>query len=119
MPFLVYLLLFLSLHACTSRPLGINHTHHYLLHLSHKAVKLPIKEEFHMAENFQAKNEQVLQEKLNFGESKSQARSTLESPETHNTEETVKSNEDEPVEDVVVMDYAQPHRKTPIHNKAP
>lgn len=38
-------------------------------------------------------------------------------------EESVSSSKDdtearaEAVEDIVVMDYAQPHRKPPIHNK--
>lgn len=42
-----------------------------------------------------------------------------------NMEESVSSSKDdteaeagaEAVEDIVVMDYAQPHRKPPIHNK--
>ncbi|CAN4127604.1 unnamed protein product [Withania somnifera] len=31
-------------------------------------------------------------------------------------EEAINSIEKDPLEDVVVMDYAQPHRKPPIHN---
>ncbi|XP_059657506.1 uncharacterized protein LOC132304028 isoform X2 [Cornus florida] len=49
---------------------------------------------------------------------KRQARSMLASA-PQNTEEAIDSKEDEVVEDVVVMDYAQPHRKPPIHNKEP
>ncbi|KAF3640106.1 putative scarecrow-like protein 27-like isoform 1 [Capsicum annuum] len=37
-------------------------------------------------------------------------------PSTQHEEEAVNSIEKDPVEDVVVMDYAQPHRKPPIHN---
>ncbi|KAK4435045.1 hypothetical protein Salat_0667700 [Sesamum alatum] len=43
-------------------------------------------------------------------------RSTLESPPSH-AEETVSSKDNDTVEDIVVMDYAQPHRKPPIHNR--
>lgn len=35
----------------------------------------------------------------------------------HNSEETVDNvKENDDAEDIVVMDYAQPHRKPPIHN---
>ncbi|KAJ8526792.1 hypothetical protein K7X08_029269 [Anisodus acutangulus] len=46
-----------------------------------------------------------------------QSRLILESPPSaQHEEEAVNSVEIDPVEDVVVMDYAQPHRKPPIHN---
>ncbi|KAJ8555623.1 hypothetical protein K7X08_013119 [Anisodus acutangulus] len=45
-----------------------------------------------------------------------QSRLILESPSAQHEEEAVNSIENDPVEDVVVMDYAQPHRKPPIHN---
>lgn len=35
----------------------------------------------------------------------------------HNTEETVDVKGNDAAEDIVVMDYAQPHRKPPIHNE--
>lgn len=35
--------------------------------------------------------------------------------DTNKTEDDVKEK-DNNVEDIVVMDYAQPHRKQPIHN---
>lgn len=47
---------------------------------------------------------------------KRQARTLLGSA-THNMEEDKDSKEDEAIEDVGVMDYAQPHRKPPIHNR--
>ncbi|KAF5957381.1 hypothetical protein HYC85_004606 [Camellia sinensis] len=58
----------------------------------------------------------VLQEPTKIVERKRQARWMLSST-SQNAEETVDhSKEDDPVEDIVVMDYAQPHRKPPIHN---
>lgn len=46
-----------------------------------------------------------------------QSRLILETPPlAQHEEEAVNSIEKDPVEDVVVMDYAQPHRKPPIHN---
>ncbi|PQQ14204.1 uncharacterized protein Pyn_06009 [Prunus yedoensis var. nudiflora] len=47
---------------------------------------------------------------------KRQARTLLGSA-TYNMEEDKDSKEDEAIEDVGVMDYAQPHRKPPIHNR--
>ncbi|KAI7994106.1 hypothetical protein LOK49_LG11G02353 [Camellia lanceoleosa] len=58
----------------------------------------------------------VLQEPTKIVEWKRQARWMLSST-SQNAEESVNhSKEDDPVEDIVVMDYAQPHRKPPIHN---
>ncbi|GMP95845.1 hypothetical protein CsSME_00044730 [Camellia sinensis var. sinensis] len=58
----------------------------------------------------------VLQEPTKIVERKRQARWMLSST-SQNAEETVDhSKEDDPVKDIVVMDYAQPHRKPPIHN---
>lgn len=50
--------------------------------------------------------------------SQAQARSLLGSPQD-DTDEAVDSKENDFVEDTVVMDYAQPHRKPPIHNEKP
>ncbi|EEF36510.1 conserved hypothetical protein [Ricinus communis] len=47
---------------------------------------------------------------------KRQERFMIESAPS-DTEEAVKSNENDIAEDAVVMDYAQPHRKPPIHNE--
>ncbi|KAM7273279.1 hypothetical protein ACFE04_027943 [Oxalis oulophora] len=38
---------------------------------------------------------------------------------SNDIEEAVNSKENDKLEDVVVMDYAQPHRKPPIHNEKP
>ncbi|MCD7462137.1 hypothetical protein HAX54_047838 [Datura stramonium] len=50
--------------------------------------------------------------------SRGESRLMLESPPStvQHEEEAVNSIEKDPVEDAVVMDYAQPHRKPPIHN---
>ncbi|KAJ6946524.1 hypothetical protein NC651_001296 [Populus alba x Populus x berolinensis] len=47
---------------------------------------------------------------------KGRGRSMLGST-ANDTEEAVRSEENDIAEDVAVMDYAQPHRKPPIHNK--
>ncbi|XP_010695119.1 uncharacterized protein LOC104907823 [Beta vulgaris subsp. vulgaris] len=44
-------------------------------------------------------------------------RSMLESKSHEETKEATDASEGEPIEDAVVMDYVQPHRKSPIHNK--
>ncbi|GMN32731.1 hypothetical protein TIFTF001_003822 [Ficus carica] len=46
------------------------------------------------------------------------ARSMLGSA-PQDTEEAVDIKEGDAIEDIVVMDYAQPHRKPPIHNEKP
>ncbi|CAK8539471.1 unnamed protein product [Lathyrus sativus] len=46
------------------------------------------------------------------------ARSML-GPARHHVEETMVTNTNENEEDIVEMDYAQPHRKPPIHNENP
>lgn len=45
-------------------------------------------------------------------------RSTLESP-LKKAKKNAISKESDTIEDIVVMDYAKPHRKPPIHNKEP
>jgi hypothetical protein len=37
----------------------------------------------------------------------------------HDTEETVDAMKNDGMDNMVVMDYAQPHRKPPIHNEKP
>ncbi|XP_019156079.1 PREDICTED: uncharacterized protein LOC109152865 isoform X2 [Ipomoea nil] len=62
--------------------------------------------------------QEFLHEKLKIKGSQKRARSTLESRATQNSEEDVTTTGDnDPVADAVVMDYAQPHRKPPIHNR--
>lgn len=40
-------------------------------------------------------------------------------PARHHVEETMVTKTNENEEDIVEMDYAQPHRKPPIHNENP
>nr|DAD47814.1 TPA_asm: hypothetical protein HUJ06_017751 [Nelumbo nucifera] len=48
------------------------------------------------------------------------SRSVLGSAYSHATEEVIDSQKNHTNnEDVVVMDYEQPHRKPPIHNESP
>lgn len=44
---------------------------------------------------------------------------SLQGSVQHDSVETADVQEIEAVEDIVVMDYAQPHRKPPIHNEKP
>ncbi|CAJ1928401.1 unnamed protein product [Sphenostylis stenocarpa] len=50
---------------------------------------------------------------------KRHARSMLGPARHHHGEETVLTNGSNAAEDIVEMDYAQPHRKPPIHNEKP
>ncbi|XAR70447.1 hypothetical protein NMG60_11027298 [Bertholletia excelsa] len=61
-------------------------------------------------------SQELLQQPPNREERDRQARKILGSME-EDAEEAVDAMEKEGVEDVVVMDYAQPQRKPPIHNK--
>ncbi|WVZ12971.1 hypothetical protein V8G54_017501 [Vigna mungo] len=47
------------------------------------------------------------------------ARSMLGAAQHHHVEETMLSKASDTAEDIVEMDYAQPHRKPPIHNEKP
>ncbi|KAI3689674.1 hypothetical protein L2E82_47639 [Cichorium intybus] len=53
------------------------------------------------------------------GWSKNHVRSTMESKQKDSKEKINSSNDNSVTEDVGVMDYAQPHRKPPIHNLQP
>nr|GMD97250.1 Root meristem growth factor 6 [Ipomoea batatas] len=138
--FVAYLFLCFSLmHACTARPLGMfdDNKENGLL-ISAKGAKLSIMEDgaVSMAETIEAFKkiddqedkggnevatfslQEFLHEKLEIKGSEKRARSTLESPTAPSVEEDVTTTGDnDPVEDAVVMDYAQPHRKPPIHNR--
>ncbi|KAK7367793.1 hypothetical protein VNO80_09811 [Phaseolus coccineus] len=47
------------------------------------------------------------------------ARSMVGAAQRHHLEETMLTNASDSAEDIVEMDYAQPHRKPPIHNEKP
>ncbi|CAK9181948.1 unnamed protein product [Ilex paraguariensis] len=170
---LVYLLMFLSLHACNARHLGVvdkgtgikvqffvkevqkEETEESIIPLKFKAS---ISDELRIQDALKAENDEIrtfeswggadtmkqkdfkalgkedrdikgneimlaystvdLQETVKEEGWKRKARSILGSL-PHDTEETMDSKENDIVEDIVVMDYAQPHRKPPIHNREP
>ncbi|KAM0030276.1 hypothetical protein Hdeb2414_s0018g00535301 [Helianthus debilis subsp. tardiflorus] len=62
---------------------------------------------------------QISQEEKKIEEWKNHGRSTKESKLQDSKETINKSKDNSVTEDVVVMDYAQPHRKPPIHNIQP
>ncbi|XP_060211102.1 uncharacterized protein LOC132638143 [Lycium barbarum] len=146
--FLVYLLVCISLHACSARPIATTDQENKIL-LSSKDVtfltsdvsktegriimsenngrdyaKLMWKKrsnasrkELDDEENKGNKVKISFQEEAQLKILKRESRLMLESPTSaQHEEEAVNSIGNDPVEDVVVMDYAQPHRKPPIHN---
>ncbi|KAL3645335.1 hypothetical protein CASFOL_010515 [Castilleja foliolosa] len=118
---LVYLVLYLYLHACSARPLTVpdkgtvnkvrftisDHRTNVLQMDDQKPS--PIKE----AENIEGKQVKV---SYSLKIWKRAERSTLESPPCK-TVENVSSKDSDSEKDIVVMDYALPHRKPPIHNR--
>ncbi|KAK1376383.1 hypothetical protein POM88_032576 [Heracleum sosnowskyi] len=136
MSYVVYAILFLSLHACNGCSLGLYTDKGDFtgmeVHNSNLQNTLATSKLQHFgAEELQAQEnpceeipcavsvkenpcEEILNKKITKGWRR-QALSTSGS-EAHDFEEPADSNEKDIIEDVVVMDYAQPHRKPPIHN---
>ncbi|WMV43636.1 hypothetical protein MTR67_037021 [Solanum verrucosum] len=147
--FLVYLLVCISLHACSARPLASVDDKENKILLSSKEVTIMTSDtsktegRIIMSEDIGKDDGKLMWKKtsivarnqlddeenkgnkveISFHEgaqvkiSRRESRLMLESPlSTQHEEEAVNSIEKELVEDVVVMDYAQPHRKPPIHN---
>ncbi|TMW84342.1 hypothetical protein EJD97_025382 [Solanum chilense] len=127
--FLVYLLvcICISLHACSARPLASMDDKENKILLSSKDVNFLTSDisktegRIIMSEDIGKDDEENKGNKVKIsfheGAQVKISRLMLESPpSTQHEEEAVNSIEKEPVEDVVVMDYAQPHRKPPIHN---
>ncbi|KAI3828885.1 hypothetical protein L1987_02996 [Smallanthus sonchifolius] len=127
------------MHACNCRHLGLFHKESgNEFRLTSKNTPEIMAE--HQGRNFNEDNIEQKESKLEFllveqkiregsnvvqinkGETKlegwgNHARSTMESK---NEESAINNSKDNSVsEDVVVMDYAQPHRKPPIHNLEP
>ncbi|KAL0324458.1 UNVERIFIED_CONTAM: hypothetical protein Scaly_2412900 [Sesamum calycinum] len=138
---LVYFILCLCLHACTARPLVVRDEERFTqLQLPRMDVKTSAEEGLDRGTNVvvQLDNQKssavkeagnIEGNKLKVSYSwknlqqatgkeiwKRTERLTLESPPSHD-EESVSSKDNNTVEDIVVMDYAQPHRKPPIHNR--
>ncbi|KAI3453508.1 hypothetical protein Pfo_010171 [Paulownia fortunei] len=155
MSLLVYLVLYLYLHACSARPLMASdkETLPQLQLSAGKDVKSSVAKGFIRQANFRVEHGEKTSDDadaLQLDTQKASAvkqsegikgnkvklsyswkilqkaaerqvwrrveRLTLESPPS-NAEETVKSKESDTVEDIFVMDYEQPHRKPPIHNR--
>ncbi|CAN4127607.1 unnamed protein product [Withania somnifera] len=141
--FLVYLLVCISFYACRARPLASIDKENKLILPSKDITFLTsdasnIEEKIIMSsdnEKLMWKKRSIVARKEDDEENKGnkvkisldegaqikivkrESRLMLESPaSTQHKEETVNSIEKDPVEDVVVMDYAKPHRKPPIHN---
>ncbi|KAL9177917.1 hypothetical protein ABFS82_01G091600 [Erythranthe guttata] len=140
----VYLVLFIFLHACSARPITIHdkETVTQLEQLSIKDLMASVANKFttrgtnvvhkdkdrqkspsvQEAENIEDKKVKIpyawklLQQATEAEIMKREERSILESTQS-SAEENLSSKSNDPMEDVVVMDYAQPHRKPPIHNK--
>ncbi|KAL8263754.1 hypothetical protein R6Q59_021884 [Mikania micrantha] len=145
MSFLVFFLILhlcFSMHACESRHLGVFHKEpgkKFSLIITTKTPELMAalqgltlnednieqKESMHMIEfssNAQGSDMkvQISQEENKIMGWKNHARSTMESKLKDSKENVDKANKDNSfTEDVAVMDYAQPHRKPPIHNIEP
>lgn len=141
MSYLVYysiLCLCVSMHACNSRPLGvfnkependfqltIKNTQEIMTELEVKDIGNSIEQKMFKLEFFLDKlnmlkgNDvklQISEEGANIEGWKNHARSTMESKQQDSNEAINNSKDNSSPEDAVVMDYAQPHRKPPIHN---
>ncbi|EYU32866.1 hypothetical protein MIMGU_mgv1a022218mg [Erythranthe guttata] len=129
----VYLVLFIFLHACSARPITIHdkETVTQLEQLSIKDLMASVANKFTtrgtnvVHKDKDRQKSPSVQEAENIEENflnkdfmimKREERSILESTQS-SAEENLSSKSNDPMEDVVVMDYAQPHRKPPIHNK--
>ncbi|XP_075504137.1 uncharacterized protein LOC142541492 [Primulina tabacum] len=153
MPSLVYLVIYLCLHACAARPLvvldSVSPVHEGLNGIEPEAfvargnviaeyggkisdgttaIQLENQRTSAVLEGTEgtagSPSVKILCSRKNLPEAaerkvwKRSERSTLESPPS-NGEETANSKDNRIADDVVVMDYEQPHRKPPIHNWKP
>ncbi|XP_076953135.1 uncharacterized protein LOC143627128 [Bidens hawaiensis] len=147
MSFLVYyfiLYLCVSMHACSSRHLSVfhkepgkelrnitskivpvlmaelertNYVNEDRVELKESKLEFPLNEyKIHKGSDIKV---QISQEEYKVEGWKNHVRSTMESKIQDSKEDINKSEVNSITEDVVVMDYAQPHRKPPIHNIQP
>ncbi|XP_071690726.1 uncharacterized protein [Rutidosis leptorrhynchoides] len=145
MSFLVYCLIFhlcVSMRPCNARQLGVFNKEPGKEFASsseaHAQTIVEFEEEIINGDNMELKNStidfplnklnalaetdikvQISQEKSKIEGWKNHARSAMESKQQDSKEAINKSKDNSFTEDVVVMDYAQPHRKPPIHNLDP
>ncbi|QCD91572.1 uncharacterized protein LOC114174233 [Vigna unguiculata] len=133
----IILLLSVSLHACTARfpSLSKKDTLHkeldkvklletlttssslkdYTLQKNQQQQQKPIVEAAASGTSFQMDSPSFLAAE----DERGPARSMLGTVQHHHVEETVFTKASDSAEDIVEMDYAQPHRKPPIHNEKP
>ncbi|KAK9059199.1 hypothetical protein SSX86_021818 [Deinandra increscens subsp. villosa] len=147
MSFLVYCLIIhlcFSMHACNSRHLGVFHKQpgkefrpNIIITTKTPGVALVEFQGRNLSEDKESKLSNIAQKTTREGSDikqqvqvsdqeenkivgwKNHDRSTMESKLQDSKEAIHKSKENGFTEDVVVMDYAQPHRKPPIHNIQP
>ncbi|XP_041990072.1 uncharacterized protein LOC121790576 [Salvia splendens] len=107
---LAYCLVFyLNLHACTAKLDMVSDKKSF-------ASQLPFQSKDAETSKFLSDQHDQDTKGKNTKGSESWKRAMLESS-AFNYEENVSTKDKGSVEDIVVMDYAQPHRKPPIHNK--
>ncbi|KAJ7944753.1 Root meristem growth factor 6 [Quillaja saponaria] len=139
--FILILLLCISLHACTARPLTPKFTqietakHQPRKDLevrlesstlksckgkvkTHRAIDIQNETPNSGSEITKSSFQTDLPPGIEIKRSKGHAGRLMLVSSPHDTDQTtVNSKESEAVEDIVEMDYAQPHRKPPIHNE--
>ncbi|CAL0311665.1 unnamed protein product [Lupinus luteus] len=133
LPLLLFLVLFGSVHACIARPF-IRYKKDAKSHFDKELEKVKL-----LDISVSCSSTSTLKEMIVGGttgielatsikmdspfllatkEHRKHARSIL-GPTKHHIEETVITNPNDTTQDIVEMDYAQPHRKPPIHNEKP
>ncbi|KAK8680885.1 hypothetical protein V6N13_109823 [Hibiscus sabdariffa] len=112
--FSIFFLLYLSLHACTARRLGF-----FADEIGNRVGFLAGKDA-NKLKSHKIEMESSISKKLQTGVQKGlkRARGRLMLGNSDaGAEEALDSKEKDSVGDIDVMDYAQPHRKPPIHNE--
>ncbi|XP_019424535.1 PREDICTED: uncharacterized protein LOC109333488 [Lupinus angustifolius] len=131
LPLILLFLLCVSLHACATRPLGITKQDTEIYHFHKELEKVTLLEICESCSSTTTLKEMIIEGTsgtelstslhtdspsfLATKEKMRHARSML-GPTRHHVEETFITNPSDTSEDIAQMDYAQPHRKLPIHN---
>ncbi|XP_057810557.1 uncharacterized protein LOC131024978 [Salvia miltiorrhiza] len=119
-----YLVLYLYLHACTARLLMVLDKKSVAGQLQFRSKESNIVDQldnnkFLSAQNNEGKTTKGSQswKILHHRDTEAKIWKRRERMMVSDAEENVSAKDKGAVEDIVVMDYAQPHRKPPIHNK--
>ncbi|KAF1861901.1 hypothetical protein Lal_00026380 [Lupinus albus] len=143
LPLLLLVLLFISLHACTACPFGITKKDTTKYHFHEEIDKVTLLEICESCSSTSTLKEMIIggtsviisdggyagielstslqtdsSSFLATKEHRRHSRSML-GPSMQHVEERVITNPSDTTQDIVDMDYAQPHRKPPIHNDRP